>query len=284
VAIDAGNARAYVGLADVAMLSTRYLREPRTEGLRASHRFVDKALELDPNLAEAHASRGSLFAREFRWSEAEQEFRRALAVNPSYATAHQEYAILLGDEGRLDEAVREMALAEEADPVSLILLAHFMQLLIGLGRLDEARAKLVRVGEIEGSAGAVFHECAAIYSLFTSDLASAREHVDWLKANVPEDPDTDLWYGMYTGLTHDRENAERAINQLEGLQDSYALRDQSIATVYALLGDWDECFAWLERGLKKRDLLVLRLRWNPLLTPVRKDPRFHDLLRRAQLQ
>jgi adenylate cyclase len=278
--LDPGNARACVGLADAIMASTEYAPNVGADWLARSHQLIERALELDPNLPEAHASRATLLRREYRFSEAEREFRTALSANPSYPTAHHEYGILLGDTGRLEEAVREFLRAEEADPLSLVVQGHRMETLIGLGRLDEARAIIQRFGELGDRAG-LYHEVRALYALWTRDPSAAQEDLLWLKQNAQEDLDTDLWISQYHALIGDREQAEADIAQLKGLPEGLVGREQFIGVIYGILGELDECFAWLERGLARKNLQLLRLRWNPLLARVRADPRFDDLMKRA---
>jgi len=97
-----------------------------------------RALQIDPDLAEAHATLGYVKHYDWQWAEAERELRRALELNPSYALGHIWYANFLVCRKRLDEAVAEVRKAEELDPLSMVVLTNVGWTLAFTGRLQEA--------------------------------------------------------------------------------------------------------------------------------------------------
>jgi tetratricopeptide (TPR) repeat protein len=100
---------------------------------------AEKAIELDPLLAEAHAALGMTYARLGQWQQAEQRFRRAIELDASSSTTRTDFAMsLLLPLGRVDEAVREMRAAERADPLSSAVHIFFGYALLAAGRYEEA--------------------------------------------------------------------------------------------------------------------------------------------------
>jgi Flp pilus assembly protein TadD len=104
--------------------------EPETVAYTKGVAAVERALELDATLAEAHAALASFRENDFDWAGAEAEFKRAIEPNPNYATAHQWYGLLLRDVGRLEEARQQIEIARGLDPLSL-------QIHVNVGQLYE---------------------------------------------------------------------------------------------------------------------------------------------------
>jgi len=119
---DPSYALAYAGLADAYTTSPGYSATPVSEAAPKARAAAARAIELDPGLAEAHASLaniGMTFNKDA--AGAEKEFQRAIQLNPNYPTAHHWYALLLGNLGRFDEAKKEILRAQQLDPLSLII-------------------------------------------------------------------------------------------------------------------------------------------------------------------
>jgi TolB-like protein/DNA-binding winged helix-turn-helix (wHTH) protein/Tfp pilus assembly protein PilF len=126
VAQDPGYAEAWAGLADSYNLLREYYEGRSSDAqVKSGNDAAFKALALDSNLSEAHASLAfDLWRYEWKFPEAETEFRRALDLSPNNATAHHWYGMFLASRGRFDEARNEMRQAQELDPVSLIILTN----------------------------------------------------------------------------------------------------------------------------------------------------------------
>jgi tetratricopeptide (TPR) repeat protein len=283
IELDARNARAHVGLAIAENSVSLFTREPRADILRASRGLVERALELDPNLAEAHAYLGRLIMFEYRWEEAERELARAISLNPSSASAHGSYARLLVEEGRFEDALRELSLAEESDPLDPGPAGAQAQILTNLGRLDEARAKLQKQGELTQK-GLGYQLGVAWYALTTRDFATALRHIERAEAFGPGEPESLCLRGIYYALAGRRNEAEEVLERLKGLPESKGFRNDALAQVCACLGRTEECFRYLEQGVEKRGIFFSNWRGDPILAPVLNDPRFHELLERANLE
>jgi adenylate cyclase len=284
IALDERNARAYAELAAVLrLLRNEYGHQPSADPARSERALIERALEIDPGLAEAHAALGALLIHEYRWPEAERELTLALSRNPNYVLAHNSYGILLQNTGRFEAALREWGLAEETDPLYSSPLNNQAELLTSLGRFDEARAKLQRLGEISKK-GAVYQQCVAYYALATHDFPTALGHIERLEALEPERVSGAALRGIYFGVTGQREKAEELLRRLKDLPEKGGHRDDVLAKIYATLGDRDECFRWLERGFGIRAISFGEWRASVLLADVVNDPRFQDLLERANLK
>jgi TolB-like protein/Tfp pilus assembly protein PilF len=140
IASDSSFAPAYAGLATAYVVrSGTGADRPHDEELAAMQAAAQKAIELDPLLAEAHAALGMTYARTGKWQQAEQRFRRAIELDASNSTTRTDFAMsLLLPLGRVDEAVREMRAAERADPLSSTVHIRFGYALLAAGRYNEA--------------------------------------------------------------------------------------------------------------------------------------------------
>ena len=147
---DPGYALAYSGLADVYDVASDYDLLPPRESYSKAKTAVLKALELDPTLAQAHATLADMkSAYEWDWSGAETEFKRALELNPGYATAHHWYSQYLTARGRHEEALAEIRRAMELDPLSPSIRAFAGSALYMARQYDKSVEQLVRMTAAE---------------------------------------------------------------------------------------------------------------------------------------
>ena len=152
IEIDPNFALAYAGIAAThnVLGDLGFVRS--VEAYPAARAAALKALELDPNLAEAHTTLAMItFQFDWKWEEADRAFRRAIELNPNYPTAHQWYAEYLSAMGRSDEALREIDIALGLDPMSLIVNHVKGEILYMADRNEEAIAVFRRVQEMEPS-------------------------------------------------------------------------------------------------------------------------------------
>ncbi len=146
---DPNYALAYSGLADTYSLFPAYGNFRPNEYMPQAKQAALKALEIDPNLAEAHASLGeAIFYYDYDWAGAEKAFKRAIELDPKYATARQWYGELLSLSGRRDEAVREMSKALELDPFSMIINRQMFAVFQQSKRFDEAFLQNKKINEL----------------------------------------------------------------------------------------------------------------------------------------
>lgn len=289
IAADPKYAPAYAGLADCYLLlgSAEMGALPPRVAMPQAKDAANKALALDPNLAEAHASLAHIkLIYDWDWKGAEFEFRRAIGLNPGYATAHQWYALYLNAVGRTPEAVTQLDLAQELDPLSptiqtaiaearyfgrdfsrseaaarkaLELDPEFALGYLALGRtleqehrLDDAIAAFQRGWELSGHAPTMTMLLAHAYAL-KGDHAASRKLLDEL-TKLTARPDAPYIPSLY------------------------------MASVYTGLGDLDRAFESLDKAADERCEYLIYLDREPMADALRQDPRFDAFLTRNGLK
>ena len=284
VDLDPGYSRAWVGIADVWIFRGWYSRLAPRETFPKAKSAAKRALEFDSTLAEAHASMAHIhFEFDHDWTAAEREYRRAIELDPSYPTAHHWYGGFLSGMGRHDEAVQQAMAARALDPLSPII-----QTWIGLryyfaGKYDDAIAEYRKALELD------------------PDFAPAHWHLGWayeqtgrFKEGVSEAKRAlaidrgSLLYLASLGHAYARagmKSEERAtLARLAQASTSRHVSAYHVAVIYIALGDTKVGLDWLERAYDEQSPWIGYLRVDPRVDPVRSDPRFESLLRRARLR
>jgi Tfp pilus assembly protein PilF len=227
-----------------------------------------KALELDPSLAEAHVARASALSNAWRWSEAEPEFRRAIELNPNNANAHYFYAYeFLVPEKRMDEAMKELQTALSLDPLSSIINMNYAVALMIQGRYPESLAQFGKVLERDPSFRPV-HFYRSVFYATTGRFADA----------VSELQSFDFTPGDWKA---DAQSYAQLMLAEEGrsIVDSWT----DIALAFALAGDRDKAFEYLEKSLRSGDAeLADGIRF-PGFESIRSDRRYADFMHRLGL-
>ena len=285
VAIDPGYAPAYAGIADAYCMVFGGFMEmmPPAKIAPLARGAALKALELDDSLAEPHVSLARvLFWHDLDPAGAERELRRAIQLNPNYAMAHLHCGLLLADLGRGDEARGQIAQALQLDPVSSWISAIAGLVLYGLGNEEAGRQQLQRARELDPH---VFYPWSLL-SLFDAGegrfadaIAEAQEGVR-LSAGAPLSRG---WQAYVLALSGRRDEALEIVGQLEELSRTRYVPPVATAWVYLGLGDIDRVFEWLEIGYRERDSQVPHIGALSPFRPLRRDPRFRDLLRRMNI-
>ena len=278
VSLDDRNAAGYSGLAESLHLIGLLHPDSRAQWDERSRPFVTRALELDPNLAEAHASLAVLLFDDWKWAEAEREFLQAISLNPSYSWARQNYASLLMEEARTDEGLRELSIAEESDPFSVSFLATHVYYLNYLGRLDESQEVVERIRKLDHG-GESYFNTLGWYHVYRSDFRRALEAAD-------------RWDAIRPGRSWPlRLVAQAGMGEVEKARDLLGEHEQTgkpeapwlLAWVHGRLGDVEGCFRLLGQAMDQRIVWFAPFRLDPALEPVRQDPRFAAILGRAGL-
>ncbi len=281
IEVDPLYAAAYSGLADCYSVIGAFRWKPSRDVFSRAKAAARRALELDPGLAEAHASLG--FALEYNdwdWQGADEAYRRAIELNPGYATGHSWRSDFLTSLGRFDEAIEASLRAVALDPLSGIVVTSLGDCYYYARRYDEAVVRYREAMEIDPgfqlarfNLGRVFEE----QGLFDEALA---EFTIAVRA-VGQDPEASTALGHGYAMAGQTERAEAIARRLEELWWEGRGAPYPIATIYAALGRLDEAFQWLERAFEERDRMIGMLRVHPRLDPLRGDPRFEDLARRV---
>jgi tetratricopeptide (TPR) repeat protein len=282
--IDPAFAPAYAGLADCYNLTM--------SGLPVQVRAVnaklnaERALALDPGLAEAHTSLAfSLYKFDWKWSEAEAEFRRAIAADPSYALAHHWYGEMLGVIGRFDEAIAELRQARALDPNSLPILMDLAGPLLHSGRTAEARA----VVEAGAAINPMFHAVAGRMAEVLAAEGRERESLEeeWralILRGASLESVEELRAAYRTGGLPAVLRIE--IARLEAPATSrFALPAQAtfLASKYARLRDRAKTLQWIGTAIDRREDIALHIPTYPEYHWLRDDPEFKRQLARLGL-
>ena len=242
-----------------------------------------KALELDGSLAEAHAALG-LYKCAYEWDQpaSERELRRAIELNPNYATGHQWLANApLLAMGRFDESIVEGKRAEELDPLSLVISADLGDDLLYARRYDEAIAQLRRTLTLEPSFQYAHFVLGSAYDLKRMYGEAIAEYQKALQ--ISDDPWIRALLARASALSGRRAEALKILAQLKADSGHRFVPAYAYVMLYIGLSDKDQAFAWLEKDFAEHSYHPANYRVDPMLDPLRGDPRFADLLRRVGL-
>src|SRR5262245_13896986 len=280
---DATYAPAYVGLADCYnFLGTELIGAlPPTEAKRQAEEAARKALEIDNEMAEAHAVLAYVNHLNWDWAEAERECKQAIELNPNYAYAHDRYAGFLISKGRAEEAIAETNRAQELDPFSLAISSQRGFILENARRYDEAIEQFRRVIAMDQNnyqAHWLLGHTYAAAGRFAEAVAASEK-----AAALSRTPGALGFLGMCYGLAGRKAEANKILNELLELNRRRYVTPPALANVYIGLGDKDQAFFWLEKAYQDRSNYLAYLKVFPGCDSLRSDPRLDDLLRRMGL-
>ena len=276
--LDPGLALAYAGLADAFGTLGVWAFSPPREVMPKAAALVRKALELDPALAEAHASQGLIHAfYDWAWRPAEQELARAVELNPGSALTHLWAGHYLSIVGRFDEAIAEVEHARALDPLSPIVSAN-----VGwtyyLAR-QPGRAIREVLGVLERHPG---NPIALLYLGFVyAELGRLADAMSCFRESAAT-PGGLPWaaesVGWVYGLLGKPDQAHAVLGESLSRMSTAYVPSSAIACIHLGLGDDDALFEWLGRCIEERDALLPWLKVMPAFDRVRSDPRFQALL------
>jgi TolB-like protein/Tfp pilus assembly protein PilF len=278
---DPSFALGYVGQADCAVVLRSWNIDPE-ENLAKEKAMAEKALQLDPALAEAHNTLGFVHWSEYDLRRAEEEFRKAIELKPSYATAHQWYMWVLRSELRWDEALKEIEKAAELDPLSGIIIHNLGFYYYTRRDYQKAAEKFKIAVELgyEGSHYGLFYAYGMmkIFDQMNEEAEATARLVQDIAPRIRTYLDAFRAYAK-----GDKETVRRLLPELEAHPKETLTLATDIADLHFFLGDVDKGFEWLERAYSKRESGLLHIQWDWDLDGVRTDPRFLDLLKRLGL-
>jgi DNA-binding winged helix-turn-helix (wHTH) protein/TolB-like protein/Tfp pilus assembly protein PilF len=278
---DPNFALAYVGLADTLSMGLTY-NEPR--------QAIEKAIELDDKLGEAYAALGfwKMF-KEWKWDEAEADFRRAIELNPGYGTAHQWYATLLAITGRLEEAKTEMRRALEIDPTSPNFIADLGQMHYFARDYTEVERLCHKALETNPDFIWALQYLADTYFKTGERDKAFETEMQIMKAG-------------YHPLTNSGDEITQVIanywqiyrrsgypgwwkHSLEGLQQRRLDHFSYFALVknYVRLGEKEKALAALEKAYENHEFMLPFVNVDPSYDELRAEPQFQAVMRKMNL-
>jgi TolB-like protein/DNA-binding winged helix-turn-helix (wHTH) protein/Tfp pilus assembly protein PilF len=280
--LDPNYAPPYAGLADSYLTRAgEYLGLTDAERETRAKAAVAKALELDDSLAEAHASLAQL--QVYDWRKSEREFRRALELNPSYATAHQWLSgLLLSLGSRKEEALRHAKLAVQFDPVSPIINSHLCATYYTLGDYERAIRQCQATLKLDDKQATAHFYLVYIYlAMGEKDKAADHQEQALLLSEGPSAAQEmkkrykeEGWPGVWHW------DIARAPQRRDAGMEYDPI---GVAEDYVHLGDNNGAIRTLQKGYETRYPGLMDMAGDPVLRPLRSDPRFQDLLRRMDL-
>jgi TolB-like protein/DNA-binding winged helix-turn-helix (wHTH) protein/Tfp pilus assembly protein PilF len=273
---DQNYAQAYAGLADTyALLGSLPTNvTSRRDAMTQATNVAQRAIALDDTLAAAHTSLAFVHMH-YEWNQqaAEREYRRALELDPNLVNAHQWYAYLLMATGRPDEAIREINRARELDPVSPILPTDAAELLFENRDYRAADAEARKALDLDPDF-ALAHFWLARALLGEGLTAEARSHYQrafeltgllWALQGIVE---CDVRAGEMAKADAE---AQRLLALASKQGDTSSME---VANLYVSLGEKDKAFEYLERAVDDRIGGLIFIRQEPHWDPLRDDPRF----------
>ena len=233
---------------------------------------AEKAVAIAPDLAEAHAALGFLrFFVDWKFTEGLHELRRAKELSPSNPMANDVLARAIGYLGRVDEAERQARQAVELDPLSVIAQSNLARVLFYAGKLDEADAIARKSAELQPAAAAT-HRWQALIAAQRGDGETALREAQL----EPDEGYRRFELAVARYIRGDRLAADAALADLVANgRDQLAYQ---IAEVYAVRGEKDKAFEWLQIAFDNHDTGTLSVLVDPLMRGLREDPRYKNFL------
>ncbi len=281
---DALYAPAWAGIADAYLLLTDFAELPRSESYAKAKSAVQKALEIDDHLAEAHASLGLLaLLTEWDWPTAENEFRLAIESSPNYATAHHWYAEWLSMQGRFEEAISEISHAVELDPLSPAALKDNGLIHYYARAYDSAIDCAKKALELDSNFALAHRVLSLAYQAKGMHKAALDEHMLWTRTmNIGQEEMAAL--AQCHAIAGRSEEARQILSRCPPRESAGGNLARGIAQVYVALGDVDAAFQWLHRACEAKSEALGMLLVDPKWDPIRSDDRFAVYLKKVGLR
>jgi len=276
--LDPAYASAYAGLADAYALLVWQDELPQEEIAKAKAAAA-KALEIDPTLAEPHASLAfAQFWYDWDFTSAAAEFPRAIELNPDYATAHHWYGEFLVLLGRFEEGLKELRLAQEIDPLSPIINADLGKLFVFARQPDDAITQLEATLKTNPDFPLAHLFLALAYNqkgLHDQAIATLQQQV-----NRPESRTIfKATLGFVYGQSGRRDEAARILNEFkQRIASGKYCSAFEIALVCLGLGQKEEAMDWLDKAKAEHDPFLIYIKTDPNFDSLRGEPRFGQIL------
>ena len=274
---------AYTGLAACYLNLWFFSHLPPEQSLPYMQEATLKSLAIDDEIAESHVSLARMkFWYEWDFAGAEREFTRAIELNPNYAEAHEQYGMMLGIIEKANEAFTQAKDAYELDPFSLMNNWGIGWINWMVGDYPEMREKGKKLIELEPN----FYGGHLILGTENWTMGRYEKALSELNIAVAQNngPFTLSWLGCLLGIMGEQEKAKEILKKLKDMSLKEHVGNFDMAIVYAGLGEKELTFKCLEKGFEQHEgMMVFLKHWTKIVTWFKTDPIIIDLIKRIGL-
>jgi serine/threonine protein kinase/tetratricopeptide (TPR) repeat protein len=284
IKLDPNYARAYVGISRSYTVMPSYAFLSPNEAMPKSKAVVERALQIDPNLAEAHGALANILALyDWNWAESEREFKRAIELDANVAEIHNRYSRgYLSPLGRFDEAIAEIKRAVELEPLSIPIGSNLVVAYLRARKYDLALEQAKKTSSLDPNHPSARAWLGTAYNGngMYAEAISLGESI--LQTN-PTDQDALQMVAFAYAKSGRHNDAAAVIGKLNDIGKAQYVPHYLLGVIYGLLGEKEKAFAELEKALDDRDRGCNEMNVDFYMDPIRDDPRFKELLKRLNL-
>ena len=277
IELDPNFALGYAGLADAYAEQADADLAPE-KAFALSKQAALRALRINPDLAEAHVSLANvLFYSEWKWADADREYKRALELKPTYEEAHHSYSHYLTLAGRHAEAIEESQLLLRLDPLSSHMNSHLGLAYLKAGRFDEALAQFKKTIALDPNYMRVYTHLGFAYEwrkMFPEAITAYKKGVSL--AGETLEGQADLARALIEG--GERKEGLLILHRLESQEKRRYVSPVDLAGIYTVLGDHEKAMTLLENALEQHNGRLLFIHQYHEFDPLRNSPRFTRIL------
>ncbi|MDP1675265.1 MAG: protein kinase [Bacteroidota bacterium] len=284
IALDPNFALAYARIAEAYASIPAYPYLSPQEAFPKAKEAAQRALEIDPNLSEAHTQMAYVLAvYDWNWKDSEKEFKRALELDPASSAAHFRYSqMILSTTGRMEEAIVEVKRAMEMEPLDVNIITNMVSIYTFAGQNGPALDLAKKAYELEPNFPPSRWALSQAYFVngMYKEMASISE--EGLKLN-PKAQSLLRGAGIAYAKLGRRLEAEDVIRRFRAIEKTGYIMSCRLSAIYAALGETEMAFAELDKAFAHRDWDLFRIKVDPFMDPLRSDPRFNILLKKIGL-
>jgi serine/threonine-protein kinase len=274
-------AAAYAALGDTLMSMANYQMAPPETLIPKAKQAVEKALQLDNRLAQAHTSLAAIRMYHLEGGDIEGEFQQAIALDPGYAQGIHWYALYLAAAGKREEAIREIKLAREIDPKSLIINANVGWVHYLARDYDRAEDAVKATLQMDPSFVSAHGYLGQIY-VAKKRYEEAIHEFQTAASLAPGDIAGQADLAHAYAISGRKSSAEEILQEMQSAQGKKYVSAYDFATAYAGFKDTKKTLEWLEKAYLERNGRLANLRVHPQFAFLQAEPRFQNLLEKVK--
>src|ERR1041385_8630214 len=282
IALDSTFALAYAGLADCYIVQSQYAGIPTRITLPLTQTMARHALAIDNTLAEAHTTLAFSYFEEWKYEDAEREFKQAISLNPRYPTAYHWYNIMLLRTGRIDEAAAMIKQGYELDRFSPVIALNMGAIPLVRKQFDEALPWFKKCIELDSSFAPGYGWMGMTYEQMKR-YPEALPQFQKCVALSGRSSEALGGIGHFYGRTGQRDEALRILKENEDRYNKGTGAAYNVARIYAGMGEKEKVIEWLERDYEDHSTWINSLTEDWMWDDVRTDPRFIELTKKVGL-